>query len=158
MNRVGHSGGAVVRLLTRSDGTSRIGRNDMNFDISTAACTTAPTTNEIVAAIRSRAFRFANETELQTGIGRALSEHHIQFAREVALTAQDRVDFLVGDVGIEVKVAASPNAVIRQLHRYVQSERVATILLVTASMRLATSMPLVMNSKPIVTCFVGDAL
>jgi hypothetical protein len=55
----------------------------------------------------------------------------LEFEREVKLNATDRIDFLVGTVGIECKVDGSKNAVASQLLRYAESDRISGLILVT---------------------------
>lgn len=117
------------------------------------------TATDVTAAIRAHAFRFENEAELQAGIAIALAEHRIAFEREVVLSGRDRIDFVVGTVGIEVKLKVGTNEVIRQLHRYAQHGALSSLILVTSSLRLASSIPHEMNGKVIVPfCLAGDAL
>jgi hypothetical protein len=119
----------------------------------------ATTPPVIIDALRRHSFAFANEIELQAGIARALDAADIAFEREAVLNDTDRIDFLVGDVGIEVKTKANTNPVIRQLHRYAQVPSIASLLVVTASMRLATALPTMLNGKNVYyLCLAGDGL
>lgn len=77
-------------------------------------------------------FHYANEDELQRGIAAALESADMAYLREYQLTPQDRLDFLVDDLAIEVKIGSSAAAVLRQIARYAQHEKIAGILLVTA--------------------------
>lgn len=114
---------------------------------------------QLVRALRSHAFHFSNEAELQSGIETALRREGISFVREVPLTERDRIDFLCERLGVEVKLNVSPNEVIRQLHRYAQSDLLDALLLITSSMRLAGAIPAEMNGKNIFAyCLAGDAL
>ena len=63
----------------------------------------------------------ATELALQDAIALAFTAAGIAFEREVHLSAEDRVDFMVeGNVGVEVKIAGGLSEVTRQLHRYAQ--------------------------------------
>lgn len=109
--------------------------------------------------LRANAFTFGNEAELQAGIATALQSGGVAFDREVVLGVGDRIDFVVGSIGVEVKLKASTNAVIRQLHRYAQVEALSSLLLVTSSLRLASAVPHELNGKTVaVFCIAGDAL
>jgi len=74
----------------------------------------------------------SNEKKLQLEIADLLEKHHIPFVREVAFNKKDIIDFMVAEnVGIEVKIKASPKEIFRQLERYCESEKVLVIILVT---------------------------
>ena len=77
-------------------------------------------------------FRYVDERELQDQIENdVLRPHGIAYAREVILSPKDRIDFLCGSVGIEVKIAGSIQAVQRQLWRYAAQDRITNLILVT---------------------------
>jgi hypothetical protein len=107
-------------------------------------------------ALALEQIRFAGEDELalQLKIEKVLellaAEGQIaSFKREVRLTPQDRPDFMVcGSTAIEVKTQGSLNAVLRQLQRYAQHERVTSILLVTNKARLS-QVPKTLSGKPV---------
>lgn len=93
--------------------------------------------DRIVATLRSARFVHVDEDELQRGIAEVLSRAEIAFEREVRLSDRDRIDFLVGGLGIEVKLAGSARSVRRQLERYAASSRVEALLLVTDRLQAA---------------------
>jgi len=95
-------------------------------------------------------FRYATSSEaaLQEGIAESLRRAGLAFEREVELLPGDRIDFLAGPIGVEVKLTAGLSPVTRQLHRYAQSARVTELLLVTSSLRLAR-VPRFLNRKPV---------
>lgn len=98
------------------------------------------------------------EVRLQAAIAARLEEHNFTFAREVRLTEEDVIDFLVEGLGLEVKIDGSLSQVTRQLHRYAQSERVAEIFLVTTRSK-HRGMPPTLNGKPVrVLHLLGGAL
>lgn len=88
-------------------------------------------TDAIEAVLRCARLSYANEDELQAGLAAALTEAGYEVQREVRLTPRDRIDLLVGDVGIEVKIAGDYARVNRQLERYAASDQVASLILVT---------------------------
>lgn len=98
------------------------------------------------------AYRYSQSTEdaLQRGIAGVLEAHGVPVEREHRLDAHSRIDFLVGIVGIEVKIGGSRNELIRQLHRYAQFDSIGELLVVSSRMRL-TSLPESLNGKPIVS-------
>lgn len=92
--------------------------------------------------------RCDTEAELQTAIGEILKDHAIQYKREWRLNEKDRIDFLIGGLGIEVKITGSRSDLIRQLHRYAQSEQIDSLVLVTTLLR-HRDLPTEINAKPI---------
>jgi alkanesulfonate monooxygenase SsuD/methylene tetrahydromethanopterin reductase-like flavin-dependent oxidoreductase (luciferase family) len=92
---------------------------------------------QVAEALRAYRFRFADEGRLQDAIEGALRASGFTLEREVRLDPANRIDFMVGRVGIEVKVAGSPSAVLRQLTRYAQSGQVDGLILVTNRARHA---------------------
>ena len=101
----------------------------------------------------------SSEKLLQDAIGAILEAAEIPFEREVALSREDIIDFLVdGHWGVEVKIDGALSAVTRQLHRYMQSERVSGIALVTTRMR-HFAIPRELHGKPIdLVHLIGGAL
>lgn len=98
-------------------------------------------------------FRYHNERELQIGVGKVLDRLGLSYQPEFSLTKADRIDFLIGTVGIECKTydshgGTSLAAVTRQLHRYVQSPLVEELILLT-TMSKHKNLPESMNGKSI---------
>lgn len=77
-----------------------------------------------------------DELALHIGIEHALRAGGLDPRREVRLNDHDRIDFLVGVVGIEVKVAGSIGPVARQLRRYAESPMIDELILVTTRVQL----------------------
>jgi hypothetical protein len=104
---------------------------------------------DIERAIVTRRFAFSTEEDLQAGIALALTEEGIPFEREVVLSRQDRIDFLLpGGLGLEVKVGWSISALTRQLHRYAQLEAISALVVVVTQTRLL-NLPLEIAGKPL---------
>ena len=112
------------------------------------------TAREVYEILKTYRFNYANEQELQEGIRRAFMAEQLDFGEEVSLTKQDRIDFTVGRVGVEVKVGHPLAAVMRQVHRYSQSDLIDELLLVTNRCRHAI-IPKVINGKPVEVLFLG---
>jgi hypothetical protein len=96
---------------------------------------------EVIEAIGQVAYRFNNESELQDGIAIALARAGIEHSREVVLSKCDRIDFLAGDVGIEVKIDGSISALTRQLFRYAELPRITALVVVVGKNTLGNLPP-----------------
>ncbi|MEV4212568.1 hypothetical protein [Micromonospora sp. NPDC049662] len=108
---------------------------------------------DIGTLIRSKRFRYANETELQTGIEQVLADAGLHPKREVWLNDRDRPDFLVNQesvsLAIEVKIAGANGDVRRQLQRYAESDRVDQLMLVTTVRRHLNGLTTEIGGKPL---------
>lgn len=100
-------------------------------------------------------FHFVGEEELQCAVEQVLTDEGFSFSREHSLTEADRIDFLVGGVGLEIKVDGSLSQVTRQLHRYAQCEEVKSLVLLT-SRRKHCKMPPEMNGKTLTVIWVSS--
>lgn len=88
-----------------------------------------------------------DEDALQRGIARALETEGIAFEREVRRGA-DRIDFVVGRVGIECKIKDPVSKVTRQLYRYALWDTIDQLVCVTSVGRHRL-LPSMLNGKPI---------
>jgi len=105
---------------------------------------------EVAAILRGYRFAFTNEGELQQAIAKVLADTGVPFEREHRLSGADRIDFLLaGGVGIEVKIDGATNALLRQVHRYVQHDAIKALVVVVSRTRLA-GLPTELGGKPIV--------
>jgi hypothetical protein len=107
----------------------------------------------ICRALYSTKFRYHNEKELQRGVSLVLDGLGLSYKPEFPMTPRDRIDFLVGEVGIECKSDDSKGgtslaAVTRQLFRYSQSPLVKELILLT-TMSKHKNLPEMMNEKPV---------
>jgi hypothetical protein len=109
----------------------------------------------LTEALRRHRFNYSNEDQLQQGIAAALTAAGFDVEREVRLDGRSRIDLLVGRVGIEVKVAGTPDAVERQLARYASSDRIDGLMLVTSRPRHL--IPQTINGKPVETVQLAAA-
>jgi hypothetical protein len=109
----------------------------------------------LAAVLRDAPLRFGSEHLLQDSIESAFMAAVLDSKREVVLTPKDRIDFMVGDIGVEVKIGGTLNDVLRQLHRYAASEKVAGLLLVTSRLVLAR-LPPDFDGKPVRSVYVGS--
>lgn len=89
---------------------------------------------------RYRIFGVA-ESVVQAQIEQALRNEGVDFLREVEIAPGDRIDFMVGSVGIEVKIKGNRAPIIRQLARYIGNDRVDEIILAATSRKILASVP-----------------
>jgi len=110
----------------------------------------------LASLLESRRLDASTEAKLQAAIAQLFTEQAIPFDREVPLSAQDRIDFLLSDgVGCEVKIGGGLSEVTRQLHRYAQHDRITELVLVTSRLLLAR-VPAEINGKPVrVAALIG---
>lgn len=111
----------------------------------------------IKRVIGATSYNITTEATLQHGIEEALRQSGMDFTREVRLASTDRIDFLIGRVGIEVKIKGTKAALIRQLLRYAQHDQIDTLLLVTTVPSL-TALPQTLNRKPVHTLILSACL
>jgi hypothetical protein len=104
------------------------------------------TVARIMEVLASRSFRFVTEDDLQRGLAEAFTADGIPFEREVPLTKRDRIDFVTGQIGVEVKIGGALSALTEQLLRYSKSDRVKELVLVTSHLRLG-NLPLEIGGK-----------
>jgi hypothetical protein len=110
----------------------------------------------LVAALRTRRYRYANEDDLQLGITQVLTLERVPFVREVRLAPREKIDFMVGRIGVEVKIKGSFSSVARQLLRY--APHVDALVLVTGRSQL-DRMPPTLGGKPVrVVALLGGIL
>lgn len=112
--------------------------------------------DEVVRALRGRPFMFGDEAELQRGVGRALTTAQIPWRAECVLSPKDRIDFMVGNIGIECKIDHGRASLLRQLFRYAQQDQVAALVVVLGRFNLS-SLPSEINGKPLVIVHAARA-
>lgn len=117
----------------------------------------ATSAREIADVIGSTGYRYARETELQQGIEKRLRGADYDVRTEVRLSGRDRIDFLVSEVGIEVKVRGSRDALVRQLIRYAAHPQIAELLVVTTRVH-HHGIPTVLGGKPVQLLQIGGIL
>jgi hypothetical protein len=89
------------------------------------------TVDQVAKVIRGHRYRYTSEDELQEGITAALEHADLSPIREVILSPRDRIDILVDQVGIEIKVAGSQAHPWNQLKRYAEHDAIGGLILVT---------------------------
>jgi hypothetical protein len=106
------------------------------------------TADALAGLITRHRFTYRDEQQLHDGLAELFADHQIPVQREAPMRGIDRIDFLAGRIGIEVKTRGSPAAVLRQLQRYATSGRVDTLVLVTTVAR-HTTLPASIGGKPL---------
>lgn len=91
---------------------------------------------------------YQSEEDLQELIERILLKEGLPYFREVILSPQDRIDFTIGKIGIEIKIKGTLTNLTRQLHRYTLHPNLDSILVVTDKNILST-LPDTLNNKNI---------
>lgn len=87
---------------------------------------------QVAEAIRQHRFRYSSEEMLQEGLAGALTDAGFAVEREVRLNRWDRIDLMVGRVGVEVKVAGRAADLARQVERYLQSDQLDGLVVVSS--------------------------
>jgi alkanesulfonate monooxygenase SsuD/methylene tetrahydromethanopterin reductase-like flavin-dependent oxidoreductase (luciferase family) len=100
---------------------------------------------EMVARHR---YVYATEKDLQAAIEQVFTRNSLPFNREHELGEAGTIDFLLGAIGLEVKIAGSPASVLEQLIRYAKRPEVEAILLVTTKSSVGRRIPPSLMGKP----------
>jgi len=94
-----------------------------------------------------------DEKKLQDEIAQRLNEHEIEYVKEAPVQG-GVIDFLVGQIGIEIKIKGSKREIHRQCKGYCQDERIQDLVLVTSK---TCSLPEFINSTRIFVVSLGRA-
>lgn len=115
------------------------------------------TLDELHEGLSRYKYRFDSEVVLQDALQAALETLGYSYQREVKLDAKSRIDFLVGALGIEVKVGGGLAPMLRQIHRYLAFPEVEGLLLVTTKSS-HKGLVSVLQGKPVRVLQVGGWL
>lgn len=86
----------------------------------------------IADLISNSRITYGNEEDLQSEILSVLLECSVPAVREVKLSdGLSRIDLMVDQIGIEVKIKGSAAGVFRQLKRYAECPEITELILVT---------------------------
>ena len=87
------------------------------------------------------------ETQIHSIIAESLVNNGIEFQHEYRLSSDSRIDFLFGNIGIEVKKSTVKDKdLLKQLKKYSESDKVSKIILVTTK---SVNIPSFINNKQI---------
>ena len=117
----------------------------MTSDVNT---TVLPDMARIIAALSSvRMPAQPEERDIHAAVADALAGAGLEYAHEYRLGPRNRIDFLVGRVGIEVKKGRPAAALlVKQLRRYLESESLDGMIVVT---QWVTALPGTLCGKPV---------
>ena len=113
------------------------------------------TIESVLSIIRTARLDLSDEKRTQNDLAQVFTSRDIGFEREVRLNAADIIDFLIDDIGIEVKLkGARKKDIYRQLCRYAKSDRVQHLVLAT---NITMGLPEYIDGKPVYFIAVGRA-
>ena len=110
--------------------------------------TVLPDMSRIIAALSPvRMPAQPEERDIHAAVAEALAGAGLEYAHEYRLGPRNRIDFLVGRVGIEVKKGRpAASQLVKQLRRYLESDMLEGIIVVT---QRATVLPDTICGKPV---------
>ena len=109
----------------------------------------------LIGLIRSARIDLSTEKRAQADVEQILTQAGIEFDREFPLTESDIIDFMVEDIGIELKLkGARKKEVYRQLCRYAGHPRVGGLLLAS---NLSMGLPGQIEGKDAYFVRLGEA-
>lgn len=113
------------------------------------------TVEQITSALAAGTFTYVDEVDFHRGIDTALTAAGIDFTPEVRLNSRDRIDYLIGTVGVEVKIKGTTDALRRQITRYADSPLVDELLVITTRPRHMDLHRKVLAGKPVTVLAIG---
>jgi len=114
---------------------------------------TATTVAPIVDALSGKRYRYNTEADLHRALMAALDAAGIAYRREVFVPG-GRIDFVVGRVGVEVKIKGSATSLARQIGKYALAEELDAFLVVTTR-PAHRAIPAFANDKPVHVMTIG---
>lgn len=101
---------------------------------------------DIIRLIQTRRLPLSAEKPLQAALALEFEKAGIAAEREVDLGDGDVIDFMIGGIGLEVKIKGQRRAIFRQCERYCGHDRVVTLVLATNA---AMGLPAWIDGKPV---------
>ena len=87
-------------------------------------------------------------------VGECFAQHGLTFTHEARLGGGCRIDYLVGNVGVEIKKGKPNSALLqRQLNRYALCDQVAALVVVTWQ---SVAVPASIGGKPVRALVLGQ--
>jgi len=112
------------------------------------------TIQELYGALQHVKFDLSSEKSLQLQIAKRLDEKGISYKKEFIFDKTSTIDFLIDDIGVEIKIKGAKKDIYKQCLRYSTYEQVKQILLVT---NVAQGMPKTLNEKPVYILNLANA-
>jgi hypothetical protein len=109
---------------------------------------------KLILLLERLPIRIETEAAMQLSLSDELTRGGVVFEREVRLSPTDRIDFLIGSIGVEMKTKGSFVEVVRQLQRYATHERIRSLVLFTSSPKLL-KMPKSIGKKRVHVAFAS---
>jgi hypothetical protein len=106
----------------------------------------------IVHILTSHRLPLSDEKQLQIEIAVAFASAGLAAEREVRLAPGDIVDFMVGDIAVEVKIKGSKRDIFRQVERYCEHNAVRELVLAT---NVPMALPPMVCGKPTSVALLG---
>lgn len=106
---------------------------------------------EVIKKLQSVRLTLTDEKKTQEQLATVLGA---SCQREVNLADGDIIDFVVGRIGIELKIKGGKRAIYRQIKRYCLSERLDAVILLSA---VAMGLPSQIEGKPVHVVSLGRA-
>lgn len=101
---------------------------------------------EVIKLLALMRWPLSDEKRLQEMMADHFLASKVLAKREVRLDAGDIIDFMIGSVGLEVKVKGSKREIYRQCVRYCEHDAVSELVLAS---NVALGLPRVINGKPV---------
>jgi hypothetical protein len=86
---------------------------------------------QIIRVLSAGRFSLVREKETQAEIAEAFDRFAIVHAREQDLGNRNIIDFLIGSIGLEIKIGGSKRAIFGQCVRYCKSGKLSALILGT---------------------------
>lgn len=112
------------------------------------------TAEQIVGVLSAGRFSLAREKETQAEIAARFDGAGLAYEREVDIGKRDIIDFLLGTVGLEVKIGGSKRAIHAQCARYCKTGKLSALILGTS---VATGFPREIEGIPVYVVSFGRA-
>lgn len=88
--------------------------------------------SEVMQLLRKHRFDLSTEKIVQQEMATLFKSKNIPFEREVRLAKGDIIDFIVGGIGIEIKIKGVKSAIYKQCVRYCEYEKIKILILATS--------------------------
>ena len=111
-------------------------------------------TDKILYLLSGNRFDVSDEMRCHGQIKDLFDKLNIGYQHEVRLSQASRIDFMIGKVGVEVKVKGVARSIFKQLQRYAQHDEVDCIILLTNK---SMGLPALIEGKPAYYVNMGKA-